>query len=116
MKGKPLFSCVIPVKGLRPYMEEALESLESQGMGDDLEVIIQDGDVEADSGQSEALNKGFAKAKGEWLFWLNADDVLLPRALGNVKNFINHVEHVDRVDPNSQLTTKLDCRRYGVYR
>lgn len=32
---RPLFSCVIPVKGARPYFEEALESLLSQGMGDD---------------------------------------------------------------------------------
>lgn len=66
-------------------MKEALASLERQGMGDDLEIIVQDGDVEPDSGQSDALNKGFAKAKGEWLFWLNADDVLLPGALKRVE-------------------------------
>ena len=124
---RPLFSCVIPVKGPRPYFDEALRSLLSQGMGDDLEIIVQDADVrsggvgesgvgelnheiherhengrgvrgqelavndggldgvrwfrEADKGQSDALNKGFKKAKGEWLFWLNADDVLLPGAL-----------------------------------
>jgi len=91
----PLFSCVIPVKGARPYMDEALESLESQGMGDDIEVIIQDGDVEPDAGQSDALNRGFAKAKGKWLFWLNADDVLLPGALGKVRDCINRVVRVD---------------------
>ena len=65
-------------------MTEALASLEAQGIGDDLEIIIQDGDVEPDKGQSDALNKGFAKAKGEWLFWLNADDVLLPGALKRI--------------------------------
>ena len=116
---KPLFSCVIPVKGERPFFDEALASLKSQGMGDDLEIIVQDADVltqrhegteaqrgeknseslslcveknidgirwfrEGDLGQSDALNKGFAKAKGEWLFWLNADDVLLPGALKNL--------------------------------
>ena len=81
---KPLFSCVIPVKGERPFMKEALASLEAQGMGDELEVIVQDGDVEPDCGQSDALNKGFARAKGEWLFWLNADDVLLPGALKGI--------------------------------
>lgn len=82
---KPLFSCVIPVKGPRPYFDEALESLQNQGLGDDLEIIIQDGDVEPDKGQSDALNKGFAKAKGNWLFWLNADDVLLPGALKSLE-------------------------------
>lgn len=81
---KPLFSCVVPVKGARPYFEEALESLRGQGMGEDLEIIVQDADVEPDEGQSDAFNKGFAKAKGEWLFWLNADDVLLPGALRKI--------------------------------
>ena len=81
---RPLFSCVMPVKGPRPYIDAALESLHNQGMGDDLEIIVQDGDVEPDGGQSDALNKGFAKAKGEWLFWLNADDVLLPGVLKRI--------------------------------
>lgn len=76
-------------------MDEALESLESQGMGDNLEVIIQDGDVEVDSGQSDALNKGFAKANGEWLFWLNADDVLLSGALKRVLDRINRIDSID---------------------
>jgi len=73
-----------------------MDSLKSQGLGDDLEIIVQDADVEPDVGQSDALNKGFAKAKGEWLFWLNADDVLLPGALRKVVQFI---------DRNPQLAT-----------
>ena len=87
---RPLFSCVVPVKGERPFMEAALGSLRSQGMGDELEIIVQDGDVGPDKGQSDALNKGFAKAKGEWLFWLNADDVLLPEALNRTIRTIEH--------------------------
>lgn len=85
---KPLFSCVVPVKGARPFMDEAFASLHAQEMGDELEIIVQDADVEPDSGQSDALNKGFAKAHGEWLFWLNADDVLLPGALKKVRSLI----------------------------
>ena len=96
----PLFCCVVPVKGARPYLAEALSSLEAQGMGDDLEVIVQDGDVETDSGQSDALNKGFAKAKGKWLFWLNADDVLLPGAL---KKVLDRIDTVDWIAGNQLL-------------
>ena len=87
-----LFSCVVPVKGARPFLQEALSSLSRQGLDDDLEIIIQDGDAEPDAGQSDALNKGFAKAHGEWLFWLNADDLLLPGALAAVRSKIRKAE------------------------
>lgn len=36
---------------------------------------------EPDSGQSHAFNKGFSKARGRFLTWLNADDVFFPNAL-----------------------------------
>lgn len=36
---------------------------------------------EKDRGQSDAFNKGFSHAKGDFYFWLNADDILLPGAL-----------------------------------
>ena len=122
---RPIFSCVMPVKGPRPYMEEALASLSAQGMGEDLEVIVQDGDcgergsasakatadesgngdwvkwcAEKDSGQSDALNKGFAKAQGEWLFWLNADDILLPGALKKVSDMINRNDKIEWIAGN----------------
>ena len=74
-------------------------------MGDDLEVIVQDGDVETDSGQSDALNKGFAKAKGEWLFWLNADDVLLP---GSLKRALDRINKIDRINWIAGDTVYLD--------
>lgn len=88
------FTCIMPVKGLRPYIADALASVEGQDAN--VQIITQDGDIEPDAGQSDALNKGFAKARGEWLFWLNADDILLPHALYKVKQLIDH---------HSQLTT-----------
>ena len=103
---------MIPVKGERPFFGEAIDSLKAQGMGEELEIIIQDGTTEyteytenipcgvrwyreEDSGQSDALNKGFAKARGEWLFWLNADDVLLPGALKKVLDRINRIDRIN---------------------
>ena len=91
---------MIPVKGERPFFGEAIDSLKAQGLGDDLEIIVQDADVELDAGQSDALNKGFAKAKGEWLFWLNADDVLLPGAL---KKVLDRIDTVDWIAGNQFL-------------
>jgi glycosyltransferase involved in cell wall biosynthesis len=36
---------------------------------------------ESDRGMSDAINKGFDRAKGEWVMWLNADDRIKPGAL-----------------------------------
>ena len=39
---------------------------------------------EPDEGQPDAINKGFARADGEILCWLNSDDLFLPGALRHV--------------------------------
>jgi GT2 family glycosyltransferase len=39
---------------------------------------------EPDRGQTDALNKGFAIATGDYLGWLNADDWLVPEALQRI--------------------------------
>ena len=39
---------------------------------------------EKDSGQAEAINKGFARARGEILGWLNSDDYYLPETISAV--------------------------------
>lgn len=37
-----------------------------------------------DTGMSDAINKGFSVAKGDWVIWLNADDRLKPGALAGI--------------------------------
>jgi len=39
---------------------------------------------EPDKGQSDAINKGFLRAKGDLVGWLNADDYYLPGALATI--------------------------------
>jgi glycosyltransferase involved in cell wall biosynthesis len=39
---------------------------------------------EKDSGMSQAINRGFDAAQGEWVMWLNADDRLKPGALAAI--------------------------------
>ena len=36
---------------------------------------------------SDAINKGFRRARGRWVMWLNADEMLRPNALLSVKEF-----------------------------
>jgi glycosyltransferase involved in cell wall biosynthesis len=97
-------SAVVPSFNQAAFIGLTLESLLGQG-DPDLEIIVVDGgstdgsvDIirryadrlawwvsESDKGQSHALNKGFARASGEWLCWLNSDDMLLAGALATVR-------------------------------
>ncbi len=48
---------------------------------------------EKDSGQSEAINKGLRRARGEFVGWLNSDDIYLPGAVSAaVTVFQSHPE------------------------
>lgn len=50
---------------------------------------------EPDKGQSDAFNKGVAMAKGEWICWLNADDLLAPRAIRAFENALQKNPEAD---------------------
>jgi glycosyltransferase involved in cell wall biosynthesis len=52
---------------------------------------------EPDKGMSDGINKGFLKAQGEWVMWLNADDFLLPGALAKIKEFASRYPQTDVV-------------------
>ena len=99
----PKISVVTPSLNQGGYLREALQSVVDQRYPA-LELIVMDGgstdgSVEVirsfeehvsywesceDRGQSHAINKGFVKATGDVLCWLNSDDVLLPGALNAV--------------------------------
>jgi glycosyltransferase involved in cell wall biosynthesis len=98
----PLVSIVTPSFNYARYLGACLESVRSQTHGN-LEHLVLDAcstdgtgavlkafegtyplrvHVEKDRGQANALNEGFARAKGDVLCWLNADDYYLgPRVL-----------------------------------
>ena len=50
---------------------------------------------EPDKGMTDGINKGFSRAQGKWVMWLNADDRLNPGALKAVKDFAENHPHAD---------------------
>ena len=85
---------------------------------------------EPDHGQTEAINKGFARATGEILAWLNSDDTYEPGAVAAAVQFLQaHPEvglvygDVNFIDAeggvigkfNAQQTSLKRLQRGGVY-
>lgn len=52
---------------------------------------------EKDNGQTNAINKGFKKASGDILAWLNSDDILLPETLLKVAKVFQSSSHLDLI-------------------
>lgn len=52
---------------------------------------------EVDAGQADAVNRGFARARGDVLGWLNADDLYAPGAVAAASGFLAEHPEVDVV-------------------
>lgn len=52
---------------------------------------------EKDKGQSDAIHRGFRRATGDVLGWINSDDLLLPGALAHVRSIFDSDPSVDIV-------------------
>ncbi|OGO46342.1 MAG: hypothetical protein A2Z30_07045 [Chloroflexi bacterium RBG_16_64_43] len=111
----PLISIVTPSFNQAEYLEACIESVLGQGYAR-MEYIVFDGGSsdssraviekhaprlahwasEKDRGQANAVNKGWARACGEILGWLNSDDQLAPGAL-------EHVAHALRSNPTTAM-------------
>jgi GT2 family glycosyltransferase len=99
------YSVIVPSFQQGEFLERTLQSILSQD-GLDVEIIVQDGgstdqSVEIlkryesrlrwvsrrDNGQSAAINQGMRQATGEFLCYLNSDDVFYPGALRCVADY-----------------------------
>jgi glycosyltransferase involved in cell wall biosynthesis len=101
----PLISIVTPSYNQGHYLEETIRSVLLQGYPDIEYNIIDGGSTdssvaiiekyapwlaywvsEPDSGQSEAINKGFERTAGAIIAWLNSDDAYFPAVFQQVAN------------------------------
>ena len=108
----PDFTIVTASYNYGHYIRECLESVAGQE-GVTIEHLIFDGGStddtaeivaefphatfvqEPDKGMTDAINKGFAKASGRWVMWLNTDDRLKSGALKAVLNFSKNKDDAD---------------------
>ena len=47
---------------------------------------------EKDNGQAEAINKGFARASGDIIAWLNSDDYYLPGTVSAAVKYLKKIQ------------------------
>ena len=111
-----LISIVTPSYNQAAYIEETIQSVLTQDYSE-IEYIIVDGgstdgtvDIikkyeekiswwvsEKDKGQTDAINKGFARATGDVLAWINSDDTYEPGAVAAAAHYLQQHPEVGMV-------------------
>ena len=120
---KTRISIIIPVYNVEQYIEECLQSVANQTMTEGIECIIVDdcgpdnsaaiakhfidsyhGDIrftfiqrEKNGGLSAARNTGIESATGEYVYFLDSDDTILPECMELMYGYIEKYGKVDLV-------------------
>lgn len=97
------FSIITPSYNQGRFIRDCIESVRTQ-TGVEWEHLVQDAGstdethsvlreyphlkciIEKDGGMSDGINRGFRRATGDWLMWLNTDDCLMAGTLEKVAN------------------------------
>lgn len=111
----PFFSVVIPLYNKEKYICKAIDSVLNQSFTDFEVVICDDGSTDdsvevvknkynsdririikkQNGGPSSARNRGVQEARGEWIVFLDADDLLLPNALESFARLIDSNNNIN---------------------
>jgi glycosyltransferase involved in cell wall biosynthesis len=137
-----VLSVITPVRNMARYLPDTLDSVAAlsaphehiviDGASDDGTVELLEGRDDPnltwvskpDSGQTEAVNKGLRRAKGDLIAWLNADDAYIPATVdpaiehlrqtpetGAIFGAVNYVDEHGEVF-RTLVPPKFSWRRY----
>ncbi len=145
-----MISVIIPVYNVEPYIDECLKSLMNQVYTDFEVIMVNDGSTDSspkickkylfderfklinisNGGVSNARNVGLKEAKGEWIAFLDADDVYDPMFLSamfetkiqtgsdivvcKIKPFIDDVIYEDSNDTKFKLLSDKEVYK-GIF-
>jgi glycosyltransferase involved in cell wall biosynthesis len=136
MNSQPLVSIISPSYNQAAFLEKTIRSVLDQDYPN-IEYLIADGgssdgsvDIirkyedmltwwvsEKDKGQAEAINKGFSRAKGEYIAWINSDDYYLPGAVSQAVQSLEQNPDAGLVFGNVQVVNRegeiLNTLSYG---
>ncbi len=132
IKNQPLVSIITPSYNQAQFLGKAILSIKEQDYPRIEHIIIDGGSTdgsldvlekysdsltwisEPDEGQSQAINKGFARASGEIIGWINSDDFYLPGAVSIAAKALTENPDIDaiygycaKVDENGKTTEIL---------
>ena len=112
----PMFSVIVPVYNVTPYLPRCLKSLQQQSIGDFEVICVNDGSTDgsgaiaeeyagkdkrikvlhqSNMGLGAARNNGVVAAKGEYIIFLDSDDWLAVDALEKMKETIEKSNYPD---------------------
>ncbi len=137
----PLVSIITPSYNQGRFLKRTIDSVLTQSYPK-IEYLVMDGGStdesvailcsygdrfywvsQRDGGQSQAINRGFARAQGEILSYLNSDDVLLPDAVWKVvRHFQGHPEcdmvygKAHHINEQDQITGMYPTAEYSFDR
>ena len=132
------FTIITPSLNYGRFLGDCLSSVANQA-GVSLEHLVFDGGSSDDSaavatmfpsviwsqgkdtGMSDAINKGFERARGDWVIWLNADDRLKPGALAQTLSALKRSNadvvygDYDFIDEAGGMTRQMKVPKWSAF-
>lgn len=121
MKDKPTFSIIVPVYQSELFLKKTVKKLQNQTFSNIEIVLVDDGSTDKspeicdelainddriisihkkNGGSSSARNKGIEVSNGEWIIFVDSDDIVSEVMCENFENYINKYDNLDFITCN----------------